>query len=569
MRASSAVFFFLFLLLHLRARGEGPGLRITRVFTQPESANLPHFASPEAAGRIIISPPHNLAQFSRDMFCNLERILRQSSVFFWPILKRRLVFFAACTLDVAPKKSLGTVLCSLSSCNVCRQTVVQVTFCASLICVESMNPQQMPAYPQTPGALVAAAKSILQSNNDFAQASSTEDTIAEDMSDTSQNTTDGAADATTSTSMQQITSFSSLRSPSEMPCVVAHNIISSDLMQQKNGYNPVLHDDGNVRKKDHKKRSKNWSMPETSKLIRARAELDERFRSSGRKAALWEEIAQALQKAEVSRDGQQCKDKWEKLTAGYKEVREGAREKDDLPFYKEIHQILSCKQERKENGALDDIADASKGDKAEVGNGHVLPRYPGVGPYSSRHENHFQNEESIFTKKRKRDSESFSSTDISIVQELLESILTTQQRLFKDLLDAVEKKERIREQIRLEREEIWRAEERAQSGGSYGLTFDNCIRIFQEKEMESKFAKSSRRAGLWEEVASRLASLSIKRDGKQCREKWDKLMAGYKDVVDGRRDKDESPYYKELSGYMEMIKDMKVNAPADAFKEEL
>ncbi|MCO5564546.1 hypothetical protein L7F22_018209 [Adiantum nelumboides] len=479
-----------------------------------------------------------------------------------------------------------------------------------------MNPLQIAAYPQTPGTLVvAASKSFFQSNNEFAQASSTEDTIAEDMSDASQNTTDGAVDANTSTSMQQITSFSSLRSPSEMPCVVAHSIISSDLMQQKNGYNPLLHDDGNVRKKDHKKRSKNWSMLETSKLIRARAELDERFRSSGRKAALWEEIAQALQKADVSRDGQQCKDKWEKLTAGYKEVREGAREKDDLPFYKEIHHILSCKQERRENGVLDDNGDASRNDKAELGNGHMLPNCPGPGPYASRPEINIQNEESVFAKKRKRDSESVSTTDISIVQELLESILTTQQQYFKDLLDAVEKKERIREQIRLEREEIWRAEERAQR-----YTFNNTMiiltqkllgerplgvttalsvpttatpmvspsnafgsskkrsknwkrtEVFQlirvRKEMESKFAKSSRRAGLWEEVASRLASLSIKRDGKQCREKWDKLMAGYKDVVDGRRDKDESPYYKELFSYMEMIKDLKGNAPADAFKEE-
>lgn len=475
----------------------------------------------------------------------------------------------------------------------------------------------MPAYPQTLGALVvAASKSILQSNNDFAQASSTEDTIAEDMSDASQSTPDGVADANTSTSMPHFTSFSMIKTPSEMPCVVAQSIISSDIMQHKNGYNPGLHDDGNVRKKDHKKRSKNWSVHETFKLIKARAELDERFRSSGRKAALWEEIAQALQRADVSRDGQQCKDKWEKLTSGYKEVREGAREKDDLPFYEEIHQILSCKQERKENGSIEDGAEASRGDKVDFTNGHAMPNYPGLGQYASMHESNVQNEESIFTKKRKRHSESFSTTDISIVQELLETVLTTQKQLFKDLLDAVEKRERVREQIRLDREEIWRAEERAQRytfnhtmiiltqkllgerplgvatslsppttvtpmvspsnafGASNKKRSKNWKRteVFQlirvRKEMESKFAKSSRRAGLWEEVASRLVSLSIKRDGKQCREKWDKLMAGYKDVVDGRRDKDESPYYKELSSYMDMMKDLKSNAPADALKEE-
>ncbi|KAH7295409.1 hypothetical protein KP509_27G045400 [Ceratopteris richardii] len=440
------------------------------------------------------------------------------------------------------------------------------------------------------------------------------------MSEGSQNIVDGVADANTSTSNRQFTALLSLKAPPEMPHVIAHSIMFNDLSQHNNGCSPVLQcspilqDDGTAKKRDHKKRSKNWSVHETLKLIRARGELDERFRSSGRKAALWEEIAQTLQKADVSRDGQQCKDKWEKLTAGYKEVREGAREKDDLPFYKEIHQILFFKQDKKENAMHEDGLDASNGEKKELANGHVTPSYPTLRPYAIKHENNVPNEESIFTKKRKRDTETL--TDVSIVQELLETILTAQQQLIKDLLDAVERKESIREQIRQEREEIWRAEERAQryafnntmiiliqrllgekthgmmttvSGptamapvvspvnvfGSSKKRSKNWKRteVFQliriRKEMEGRFAKSSRRAGLWEEVGSRLASLNIKRDGKQCREKWDKLMAGYKDVIDGRREKDESPYYKELASYMEMIKDLKNSVPADALKEEL
>lgn len=480
-----------------------------------------------------------------------------------------------------------------------------------------MNPPQMPAYPQTLGDLVvAASKSILQ-NNDPAQASSTEDTIAEDMSDASQNTIDGVADANTSTTMAQFAPLSTLKTPLEVPHLLAHSTTSCNVThpQHKNGVNTFGNEDGINRKKDHKKRSKNWSALETLKLIRARAELDERFRNSGRKAALWEEIAQALQRADVCRDGQQCKDKWEKLTAGYKEVREGARDKDDLQFYKEIHQILSCKQERKENGLSDDGTEANKGGKAELGNGHTTPNWTGGGPYALVHEVNTHNEECSYSKKRKRDSECLSSTDISIVRELLETILNTQQQLFKDLLDAVEKKERAREQIRQEREEMWRAEERAQR-----YTFNNTMviltqrllgerplgvatpipaptvltpmvsplngfgsskkrsknwkrtEVFQlirfRKDMEMKFAQSSRRAGLWEEVGEKLVSLGIKRDGKQCREKWDKLMAGYKDVVDGRRDKDESPYYKELSIYMEMIKEVKNSVLPETSKEE-
>lgn len=477
-----------------------------------------------------------------------------------------------------------------------------------------MNAPQMPTYSQTLGDLVvAASKSILQSGNDPAQASSTEDTIAEDLSDGSQNTLDGVADVNTSTSVAHFTPFSTLKTPSEIP---QQSTTSCNVTPHKNGLIVSGHEDGSNRKKDHKKRSKNWSVPETLKLIRARAELAERFRNTGRKAALWEEIAQTLQRADVCRDGQQCKDKWEKLTAAYKEVRDGARDKDDLAFYKEIHQILSCKHERKDNGSSDDGAEAHKGSKAELGNGHTIPNWTGGGPYPLAHEVNTQNEECSFSKKRKRDAEYLSSTDVSIVRELLETILTTQQQLFKDLLDAVEKKERIREQIRQEREDMWRAEERAQR-----FTFNNTMviltqrllgerplgvappipaptvlttqmvspvngfgsskkrsknwkrtEVFQlirfRKEMEVKFAQSSRRAGLWEEVGDRLASLGIKRDGKQCREKWDKLMAGYKDVIDGRRDKDESPYYKELSVYMEMIKELKNSAPPETSKEE-
>jgi hypothetical protein len=75
------------------------------------------------------------------------------------------------------------------------------------------------------------------------------------------------------------------------------------------------------------------------------------------------------------------------------------------------------------------------------------------------------------------------------------------------------------------------------------------------REMESKFAQSTRRAGLWDELGMKLSALGIKRDGKQCREKWDKLMAGYKDVIDGRREKEESPYFDELSIYLDTIKE--------------
>ena len=93
-------------------------------------------------------------------------------------------------------------------------------------------------------------------------------------------------------------------------------------------------------RREQKKRSKNWTRAETLKLIEARSVLDERFQKSGRKAALWDEVSGYLHSANFARYGQQCKDKWEKLTAGYKEVRAGAREKEDHPFYEELHPLL-------------------------------------------------------------------------------------------------------------------------------------------------------------------------------------------------------------------------------------
>jgi hypothetical protein len=69
-------------------------------------------------------------------------------------------------------------------------------------------------------------------------------------------------------------------------------------------------------------------------------------------------------------------------------------------------------------------------------------------------------------------------------------------------------------------------------------------------EMEGRFGKSTRHAPLWDELAELLSVQGIKRDGKQCREKWDKLMAEYKDVSGGKRDQRESPYFAELTSIL-------------------
>lgn len=69
--------------------------------------------------------------------------------------------------------------------------------------------------------------------------------------------------------------------------------------------------------------------------------------------------------------------------------------------------------------------------------------------------------------------------------------------------------------------------------------------------MDNKFAMPTRRAALWEDLAEVLGAQGFRREGKQCREKWDKLMAEFKDVTDGRRDQSESPFFVELKAFME------------------
>lgn len=368
-------------------------------------------------------------------------------------------------------------------------------------------------------------------------------------------------------------------------------------------------EDDRKREREHKKRSKNWTRFETLKLIRARSELDERFRKSGRKGALWDEIAQVLQRASFFRDAQQCKDKWEKLTAGYKEVRDGARDREDHPFYEELHPLLSSKLHRRESGILG----VPERMEVEQTRSHAQSQKEMEIPVNRNSPVELpedQKEDESSPRKRKRDSEFISLTDLTVVQDLLETVINRQQRFFKDLLDAVERKELLREQIRNEREEKWRAEERAQR-----FAFNNAMMVLTQRllgerpgggattlvaptvaapdgligpkkrsknwkraevlqlirfrrEMEDKFSKSTRRAALWEELAEKLATQGIKRDGKQCREKWDKLMAEYKDVADGRKDQEESPYFAELTVCLGRSVEGVANVPQETTKEE-
>ncbi|KAH7281217.1 hypothetical protein KP509_36G036000 [Ceratopteris richardii] len=376
-------------------------------------------------------------------------------------------------------------------------------------------------------------------------------------------------------------------------CVPSEMILTKDIQHDPPPEYKLDGEDDIKPDKEHKKRSKNWTRLETLKLIRLRTKMASKFNRTGRKTDLWEQIASALHMDHINRDAQQCRDKWEKLMAGYKEVKDGIKERDEYPFYEELYALLSGKTLQKD-------IDTETND---AGTSHVQHRSTNIKEaekaYASFDYDCDGNEDDKLEQrpshKRKK---SVALTDLQTIQAMLETVIAQQQTIFKDFLDTLERKEQLREQIRQEQEDKWRAEELAQSrilsdtmivliqtlvaerlGTLKASTLSTpvtcnqqpssqsqmaCMKrsknwkrsevlqlIRQRGEMKDSFTNCTRRAALWTELSEKLGNQGVNRDGKQCRDKWDKLMAEYKDVIDGKQKEGNSPYFHELSAIME------------------
>lgn len=382
-------------------------------------------------------------------------------------------------------------------------------------------------------------------------------------------------------------------------CAHSENIITNGGL---NGSIPEcdldVEEDKKPADKEHKKRSKNWTRPETLRLIKQRLDLASKFNRTGRKSDLWEQIAIALRHENICRDAQQCRDKWEKLMAGYKEVKDGLKDRDEYPFYDELYPLLSGKLFRREK---DNIPIQHENEAHEAGAMHAQSSASRAkeaekeGPSIKFDGGSDEDEDGAFSErplhKRKRSPKYVAVTDLQAVRALLDMVVSQQQKIFKEFLENLDRKEQQREKARQDREEKWRAEELKQGrilndtmivlsqklvGEGLGATTSAfpaqmvCNQGAQQQgqgsmkrsknwkrtevlqliklrgEMEAKFAKLTRRAALWDELSDVLCTQEIKRDGKQCREKWDKLMSEYKDVLDGKREPSDSSYYEEL-----------------------
>lgn len=349
--------------------------------------------------------------------------------------------------------------------------------------------------------------------------------------------------------------------------------------------------------REHRKRSKNWTRVETLKLIQMRTAFDSKFARAGRKSELWDQIGYLLQKEGFSRDAQQCRDKWEKLSASYKEVKDGIREKEDFVFYEEFHALMLGKSRKREREGKEEISGGHVDDAVLDFNGEF-----GLQMEKTCEFNGAQVSSEHFADTRPAHDNTYvnhglrhmSSFDLAALEELMDSYLAKQRVAFANFLEDVEKREQEKERRRQEREDRWRAEDREQkrvfmnamliltqrllgessnasftTAGTSSFEYTSDVQGGLKKRsknwkrsevmqlvklrtgMERRFSMPTRRAELWEEVAETLGAQGICRDGKQCREKWDKLMAEYKDVVDGRRDGSESPFYSELKSFME------------------
>ncbi|CAK9863028.1 unnamed protein product [Sphagnum jensenii] len=335
------------------------------------------------------------------------------------------------------------------------------------------------------------------------------------------------------------------------------------------------------REREHKKRSKNWTRPETLHLIRLRAQLEPRFAKSGRKTELWDEIAEALQREHISRDAQQCRDKWEKLTAGYKEVRDGVKDREDNPFYDELHPLLSGKPMKRERERDEYVRDRdSVGGELAKDLSHELGSEAagrekdysdggkrGEGLKYEEEEEEEGDARGARARKKKRAQKYMAITDVAAVQYVLETMITRQQKLFRELLESMERKEMVREQMRQEKEEKWQAEERA-----HRSVFHNAMIVLTQKLVGESIGGGGATATTTTTTTTTAAATTAPTimvvgspeatQGPKRRSKnWKRAevlqliklrgeMEEYKDVSGGKRDQRESPYFAELTSIL-------------------
>ncbi|KAG0497368.1 hypothetical protein HPP92_002059 [Vanilla planifolia] len=83
-----------------------------------------------------------------------------------------------------------------------------------------------------------------------------------------------------------------------------------------------------------------WPRQETLTLLEIRTRLDPKFRESGQKAALWDEIARIMaEEYGYQRSGRKCREKLDNLYKYYKKTKEGKAGRQDGKHYRFFRQL--------------------------------------------------------------------------------------------------------------------------------------------------------------------------------------------------------------------------------------
>lgn len=91
------------------------------------------------------------------------------------------------------------------------------------------------------------------------------------------------------------------------------------------------------------KRNK-WKPEEIKKLIKKRAELDDRFQAVKGRMILWEEVSSSLSEHGVNRSPGQCKSLWASLVQKYEEVKTDEKGQKSWPHFVAVDKILSSRE---------------------------------------------------------------------------------------------------------------------------------------------------------------------------------------------------------------------------------
>ncbi|XP_039054985.1 trihelix transcription factor GT-2-like [Hibiscus syriacus] len=106
-----------------------------------------------------------------------------------------------------------------------------------------------------------------------------------------------------------------------------------------------------------------WPIPEVEALIQVRCNLESKFRESGLKGALWEEVSSLMSSFGYQKSAKRCKEKWENINKYFRKSKENGKKRSQQSktcgYFDQLDQLYSripCIPQRVDvNGSLKSI----------------------------------------------------------------------------------------------------------------------------------------------------------------------------------------------------------------------